>query len=153
MDRFGSYIGLSLTFLIVKPYSILFILLAGFFYSFAQPGHTSGPSFKIVIRDSITGEKTNLGAYLDRPYSGKLLVEADPNDLRKEIFDKQLLIEVMHARGSSVLMMIPLTGLKAFEKNDVLKSLRPGLQSGDRIVLTFRMMSDSEPRAQIIKIK
>jgi hypothetical protein len=105
-----------------------------------------------MFYDSITGKKVELGGNLNSQSQGKLLVEADPNDIRAKIYDTQLLIEVIHARGPSVLTTLPMTGLKEFERRDVLKTLRPALQKGDRIVFTFRMMSESKPSAYIIKI-
>ena len=138
----------------MKRYSILFILLTNSLYSFAQLGNSPDPSLRFVLLlDSITGEKTSLGSSLAPNTPGKLLVEADPNDIRKEIYDKQLLIEVIHARGTSAMTVIPLTGLKEFETNDVLKTLRPRLESGDRIVITFRMMADAEPMALMISVR
>lgn len=125
---------------------MLLILLGTALPSFSQLGTPRGADFNVVVLTrSITGEKTQIKGEIVPSIQGRLLVEADPNDIRKEIYEKGLLIEVIHARKAAALTTISLTGLRSFENNDVLKTLRPALQTGDRIVLTFKMMADPEP--------
>lgn len=132
---------------------LILFFFGGFFNSFSQlGGPEEGPSLRLVFYDSIAGSKVVFDGNLSRQFQGRLLLEADPNDILAKSYDTQLLIEVIHARGRSVLTTIPLTGLKEFRRVDVLKTLRPALQEGDRIVLTYKMMSEAQPSAFIIKI-
>jgi hypothetical protein len=125
---------------------MLLIFLGAALPSFSQLGTRRNASFNVVVlTDSVTGEKTQIKGGIIPSIQGRLLVEADPNDIRKDIYDKELIIEVIHAREAAALSTIWLTGLRSFEKNDVLKTLRRALQTGDRIVLTFKMMADPEP--------
>jgi hypothetical protein len=137
----------------MKTFSILFILLAAFFPSFSQLENRPVLALKVMLlQDSITGKKIEVNNTLTTGTTGRLLLEADPNDPEKEIYDSQLLIEVIHARGSSALTTISFAGLKDFARDDVLKTLRPALRPGDRIVLTYKMMSQSNPMAWVINI-
>ena len=136
--------------------SFLLILLGAALPSLSQlQGRKAAVVFRVYLRaDSTSGEKTQVQNEIDAGTEEKLLVEADSADARRNIFDKDLLIEVIHARGTSALTTISLMGLKAFEENDVMKTLRPALRAGDRLVLTFKMMSDRDPfHVRIINIK
>ena len=84
----------------MKKAFLLLILLAGSTYSFSQPERPAGlPLTILLLTDSIKGTMMEVHRNMAREIMGKLLVEADPNDIRKDVYDKQLLIEVIHARA------------------------------------------------------
>jgi hypothetical protein len=139
---------------IMKSYLILVILLTGFSPSFSQFGNSTFQAVKVMLlQDSITEKKIPVGGSLRAETAGRLLLEADQNDPRREIYNTQLLVEAIHARGSSAMNVIAFTGLDEFNRSDVLKIFRPDLRSGDRIVLTFKMMSQAKPTARVINIE
>lgn len=145
----------SLTpFVMTKRFFVVFVLLQTTLPVFSQPGARTFPSLKFVLlKDSITGERMALMGGITAETAGRLLIEADPNDVRKQIYEQHLIIEVIHTRNTSALNRIQLAGLKEFERYDVLKALRPTLQPGDRIVFTFRMLADPDPFVYVVPVK
>ena len=138
----------------MKKTLTLLILLIASFPSLSQLRSATTPAVKVMfLQDSLTRKKISMPTTLNPVTEGKLWLEADPNDPRGQIFDTQLLIDVIHARGTSAVQTLSFTGIEEFDKNDVLKTLRPTLMSGDRIVITYHMMSEAGPKAYIINVR
>ena len=135
----------------MKKWIVSLLLLGTVSPLLAQLGNPPGLSLKVyIMRDSVEVPSSE-GINPHRP--GRLMIEANPNDPRKKILEADMRIEVIHARGMSMMSATSMTGLKEFKRSDVLTKLRPALRAGDRVVVTFMLPGQSEPLAHLLPVK